>query len=708
MNKRGFKIQTIWAACLTTLCLIAPTTWAQGPVTLNFVNAEIDSVVRAMGQITGKNFLVDPRVKGTINISSVHPVSPDLAYQILISSLRMQGFTAVEGKGVVKIVPEADAKQHFSQTYGKEIKSGGDQVVTQVYPLQYAAAAQLVTVLRPLIAPNNAISAYPGSNTLVITDYADNLKRISQIIEAIDKPNDAEFNIIKVKHLSAIELAQQLSRLFTDPAGAPAGLGASGNTLTITADSRSNSLLVRTENQGKLDTLRTLVAQLDTPSASMNNLQVVHLRNADATKLAETLRALAAGGAVTGAATAAAAPATSGASGSGVTILADAATNSLVINAPDHLYNSMRAVIDKLDSQRAQLFIEALIVEVTSAKAAELGVQWQAPIAQSKDSYLLAGGTNFSGGGGTNLLALTAAAAAGTAASALPGAGLNLALGQAITINGKKVNTLTALAHLFEGDSAANILSTPNLLTLDNEEAKIIIGQNVPFITGSYAQAASSGTSSTVNPFQTIERKDVGLTLKVKPQISEGGNVKLQILQEVSSVDTSQSNSSGLITNKRSIETTVLVGDGEPIVLGGLIQDSVTNSVDKVPGLGDLPLLGGLFRSETRNRSKTNLMVFLRPVVVRSPEVLGGLTQDRYDYIRNVYGASPAPKRWLMPDIAPGKLPDLKLDGVLAATPMPTPTAISSSISASKPTVKPATSKPVSDPQMPFWPSGLN
>jgi general secretion pathway protein D len=295
---------------------------------------------------------------------------------------------------------------------------------------------------------------------------------------------------------------------------------------------------------------------------------------------------------------------------------------------------------------------------------------------------------------------MTAAAAAGSATTSLPGAGLNLALGQSITINGKQVTTLTALAHLLESDSDANILSTPNLLTLDNEEAKIIIGQNVPFITGSYAQAASSGTSGTVNPFQTIERKDVGLTLKVKPQISEGGNVKLQILQEVSSVDTSQSNTSGIITNKRSIETTVLVGDGEPIVLGGLIQDSVTNGVDKVPGLGDLPLLGALFRSETRNRSKTNLMVFLRPVVVRNPEVMNGLTQGRYDYIRNIYGGAPAPKRWLMPDIAPGKLPDLKLDGVLAATPAP--------ISSPIPATKPAAAKPAPDPQTPFWPSGLN
>jgi general secretion pathway protein D len=251
----------------------------------------------------------------------------------------------------------------------------------------------------------------------------------------------------------------------------------------------------------------------------------------------------------------------------------------------------------------------------------------------------------------------------------LPGTGLNLALGQIVTLNGKEITSLTALARVLEGDSDANILSTPNLLTLDNEEAKIVIGQNVPFITGSYAQAASTGTSASVNPFQTIERKDVGLTLKVKPQVSEGGNIKLQILQEVSNVSDAV-NQAGIITNKRAIETTVLVGDGEAIVLGGLIQDDVQNGVDKVPGLGDIPFLGALFRSESRKRTKTNLMVFLRPVIVRSPEALSGLTESRYDYIRNIYGAYPVKKRWLLPDNSPGTLPDLKLDSVLAAKPV--------------------------------------
>lgn len=659
--RRWIGAMALWA--------VAGAAWAApGTVMLNFVNAEIDSVVRALGQVTGKNFLLDPRVKGTISIASVSPVTPELAYQILLSALRMQGYATVEGKGVVKIVPEVDAKLHFSQTYQREVKSGGDQVVTQIYPLQHATAAQLVTVLRPLIAGNNAISAYPGSNTLVITDYADNLKRLSQIIEAIDKPNDAEFNVIRIRHLSAIELAQQLARLFGESGQAPlpgqAAVQAGNPSFLISADSRSNSLLVRSDNKGKLETLRALVAQLDQPAGGMSNLQVVHLRNADAVKLAETLRALAAAELKTAAPAPGAAAQPAQATGSGVAILADAATNSLVINAPDHLYNSLRAVIDKLDAQRAQVFVEALIVEVTSDKAAELGVQWMAPLDTSGSSAVVAGSLLSS----VNPVSLTADPTS-------MGRGLNLGLVRSFTWDGKKYTSLSALARALQSDTEANVLSTPNLLTLDNEEAKIVIGQNVPFITGSYTQ--TTGGAATVNPFQTIERKDVGITLKVKPLIVEGGKIKLNLVQEASSVqkkaNASELGAADLVTNKRSIETTVLVADGEAVVLGGLIQDDVQNSSDKVPGLGDIPLLGALFRSESRTRVKTNLMVFMRPVVVNTPETMSRITQNRYDYMRELYGANPAPNRWPLPPQSRDPLPDLKADRMLVTQPQPKP-----------------------------------
>lgn len=338
--------------------------------------------------------------------------------------------------------------------------------------------------------------------------------------------------------------------------------------------------------------------------------------------------------------------------------MADAPTNSLVIRAPDHLYNSLRAVINKLDAQRAQIFVEALIVEVTSDKAAELGVQWLAPI-ETSDSNLIIAGSIQRGGPVTD-------------PSSVGGGGV-LGLVHKFTWGGKEYTNLALLARALQADTEANVLSTPTLLTLDNEEAKIVIGQNVPFITGSYSQV---GTGALVNPFQTIERKDVGITLQVKPLIVEGGKIKLKILQEASSVQPKATlrgdGAVDLITNKRSIETTVLVDDGRAVVLGGLIQEDMQTSNDKVPGLGDLPWLGALFRSESRSRVKTNLMVFLRPVVVNTPETMQRLTESRYDYLREVYGrVHTTPSKTLLPTYAPLELPNLKMDNLLVSKPRP-------------------------------------
>ena len=639
------------------LCLLLSAMWtgsaraADETVTLNFVNAEIESVVKAVGMISGRNFIIDPRVKGTVNIVSSKPVARDMTYQILLSALRLQGFAAVEAGGVTKIVPEADAKQNFSVTGGKGMQTSGDRIVTQVYPLQHESATQLVPVLRPLITPNNSISAYANTNTLVITDYADNIKRINKIIESIDQPNYGEVTVLRLQYVSALDLAQTLSRLLGDAplAGgtaqqaAPAG-GDSGQKFVVVADVRSNSLLLRSDNPARIARARGLVEQLDVPGSQMGNIHVVYLRNAEAIKLAETLRAIISGEARS-AATTVATPATGAFSSTGMAspavqaatpqaasnpasiVQADPQTNSLIITAPDNVYNTLRAVIDKLDARRAQVFVEALIVEVTTDKAAEFGIQWQSPIGGSSDRTALVGGTNFSSNG-NNIVNLSTG-------TVLPGSGLNLGLLQKITVGGKDYAALTALARALESDVNANILSTPNLLTLDNEEAKIVIGKNVPFITGSYAQAASTTASgAAVNPFQTIERKDVGLTLKVKPQVAEGGSVKMQIYQEASSIQDT-TNAAGVITNKRSIESTVLVDDGQIIVLGGLIQDDVQDGQDKVPGLGDVPLIGNLFKYGTRKHVKTNLMVFLRPQVLRNANAAAVLTGDRYDYIRN-------------------------------------------------------------------------
>jgi general secretion pathway protein D len=611
-------------------------------VSLNFVNADIEEVIRAVSHITGRNFVVDPRVKGTINIISATPVAAPLAYDILLSTLRMQGFAAVEAGGVTKILPEADAKLYISTV---NANGSGEKLVTRVFVLKYESAAQLVPVLRPLIAPNNIVVAYPGNNTLVVTDYASNLKRIEQIVNTIDQPDKGAPEIISVKRASAVELAQTITRLLQD--GAAAGLGAadSSQRFVLLADARTNSILVRTENKEKLDRVRELVAKLDTETATLGNMHVVYLKNAEAVKLAQTLRAVLSGDSSTAAAPATpSSPATTSASSApagGGMIQADAATNSLIITAPSNIYNNMRAVIDMLDVRRAQVFVEALIAEVKADKAAEFGVQWQGATDLGNSTDITAGGTNF-GGTGTNIIGVGASIKAGTPSL---GTGLNLGI-----VRG---GNLGALARSMQTNADTNILSTPNLMMLDNEEAKIIIGQNVPFITGS-----QNGTTANPNPFQTIERKDVGLTLKIKPQVSEGGTVKMVIYQEVSSVQ-DLNNPAGVITDKRSLDTTVLVDDGQILVLGGLIQDQVSKGEFKVPLLGDIPLLGWLFRYETRKSAKVNLMIFIRPTILRTAEASHGLTQNRYEYLREQQEKSQIPWHLLLPSMPAPVSPEI-------------------------------------------------
>ncbi len=617
-------------------------------VTLNFISADIEGVVKVMTEITGKNFVVDPRVKGTITIVSAKPMQRALVYDVFLSALRLQGFTAVEDRGIVNILPEADAKLHPSPTFaaGDNARSTGDRIETRIFTLKYESAAQLLPVLRPLIAPNNTITAYQNNNTLVVTDYANNLQRIAKIIESIDQPSGVEPIVIPLQYASAVDVAQTVNRLFSEIGQGQGGVEPSQR-FTVVADARSNSLLVRSGDASRVDRLRKFVRVLDTPTSASGNIHVVYLKNAEAVKLAETLRAIYSG---ESAAPTASKPMTattlgssssttqqnqpgstsfsnsqpsSSASSSGI-IQADPATNSIIITAPDAIYNNMRAALDKLDVRRAQVYVEALIVEVTASKAAEFGIQWQSLSGLGGNSTQGFGGTNF-GTTGQNIIGISQN-------PATVGAGLNVGLvnGQVSIPGVGTIVNLGLLARALETDANANILSTPTLLTLDNEEAKIIIGQNVPFITGSYAV---SGTSTTATPFQTVERHDVGLTLQIKPQISEGGTVRLQIYQEVSSID-DKTNAAGVITNKRAVESTVLVDNGQIVVIGGLIQDTVNDGVQKVPLLGDIPILGGLFRYKTRSHTKTNLMIFLKPTLVRNSEDSGTYSGERYDYIR--------------------------------------------------------------------------
>jgi general secretion pathway protein D len=624
-------------------------------VTLNFVNADIEGVVKAVSDITGKNFVLDPRVKGTVNIVSARPVARDLVYEVFLSALRLQGYAAVEDRGVVKILPEGDAKLY----------SGRGQVQTRVFTLKHESAAQLVPILRPLIPPANIITAHAARNVLVITDYVANLQRLARIIDSMDQPGDSDAIVIALAHASAMDVAQTVTRLFAETPAA-AGAADTSQRLVVIPDARSNSLVARSDNPSRIARLRSIVAMLDSPTSAAGNLHVVYLKNAEAVKVAETLRAIYLGEGVPAAVARPAAlaippspvgapaamaplPVTQAAALVPGMIQADPATNSIIIHAPDAVYNNLRAALDKLDVRRAQVYVEALIAEITAEKAAEFGVQWQSLSGVEKSGTNAFGGTNF-GGPGQNVLSIAA-----NPASA--GRGLNVGvINGVVNIPGiGEILNLNLLIRALESDSNANILSTPTLLTLDNEEARIIIGQNVPFITGSYAV---TGAATTPSPFQTIERRDVGLTLRVRPQISEGGTVRLQIYQEVSSVvDTILPNPAGVTTNKRAVESIVLVDDGQIVVIGGLIQDGVRETVEKVPFLGDIPLLGALFTYSTRSRSKTNLMVFLRPTVLRTAQRAESLTTGRYDYILGEQYKAQPPQSWPLPDLEGPKLP---------------------------------------------------
>ncbi|MFN9186684.1 MAG: type II secretion system secretin GspD [Betaproteobacteria bacterium] len=660
-------------------------------VYLNFVNVEIEQAVRAIGQFTGRQFVIDPRVKGTLTLVTERPVSRQQAYEQLLSALRLQGFTIVEGPpgGVSRVLPEPDAKLQGSRVIAPEQSPPrGDQIVTQVFELQYESATNMVPVLRPLIAPNNTIAPFASNNSLVITDYADNLRRLRDIIASLDRPGSAEAEMIQLRHGLALEIATIVNRVLDEGARAAGQAVDGGQRVQVLAEPRTNSLIVRSASRARTMTARQLIERLDQPSLTPGNINVVYLRNAQAVRLAQTLRAvissdptfmpqaggtasLSQGSAFGGSggilANVPGQPAqpqspqqsAGGQAGGGGPlaglIQADPATNSIIITAPQPLYRNIRAIIDKLDARPAQVIIESLIAEVSADKAAEFGIQWQAlgglRSSNGNDTSVI-GGTNF-GGTGTNIIG--AAQNLGTL-----GPGLNLGIIQGrLTIPGVigEVTNLGFLARALETQANANILSQPNIQTLDNEEAKFLVGQNVPFITGSFANTGVGQTpSGAVNPFQTFERRDIGLQLRVKPQISEGGNVRMTIYLEVSSLAPGTTQG-GIITNKRSFESNVVVEDGNFVVLSGLIEDRTNNQEQRVPLLGSIPGLGALFRYENRSRTKTNTMVFLRPVVVRDEATSANIAADRYEYMRTQVQRGTKPDTAILRGYEPEALP---------------------------------------------------
>ncbi|QWD39660.1 type II secretion system secretin GspD [Polynucleobacter paneuropaeus] len=647
-------------------------------VTLSFNNADIESVASVVAKTTGQTILVDPQVKGTITLISNKPVTKTKALDSFSTALRTSGFALVETNGIYRVVTQADAKLVSTSVTTGKVKQEGDQIITRVFKLNYESANSLLPVLRPLVSPNNTINAYPGNNTIVVTDYASNIQRISELLDSIDAPTSSDVQTIKLRYAIALDIASMLNKVLDS--GSAGGADGSNKTV-IMADARSNSLLIRSASPEKIRQIRALVAKLDAPGNSNGNIWVVPLRNAEATKLAVTLRAIVAADAAlsaqvasgsvnqgvsntlngttntqssqtasssAGSMAATSALTSSSAPTTGGIIQAEPATNSIIITASEPLYRNLRHVIDQLDKRRGQVYIESIIVEVSSTNAAELGIQWQGLIGAGNQNTGF-GGTNF-GVGGNNIINLSQSTGAilnpstATATTVQPGQGLNLGL--LTKFNG--VTAMSALVSALATTTGTNILSTPNLITLDNEEARIVVGQNIPVQTGSYA---TTGGVATVNPFTTYNRQDVGLILRVRPQISENAIVKMQIYQEVSSVVAATANaSSGPTLNKRDIETNVIVDDGQILVLGGLIDNQYTDSSSGIPYLSQIPIIGALFRSDSNTRTKTNLLVFLRPYILRDKGQDQEITANRMQFMDAKQGEF-KPSTMLLPPV---------------------------------------------------------
>ncbi|QRK86525.1 type II secretion system secretin GspD [Pseudomonas granadensis] len=682
------------------------------PVTLNFVDADIQAVVRALSRSTGQQFLVDPRVKGTLTLVSEGQVPARQAYDMLLAALRMQGFSVVDVGGVAQVVPEADAKLLGGPIYSAD-KPAGNGMLTRTFRLQYENAVNLIPVLRPIVSPNNPINAYPGNNTIVITDYAENLTRVAQLIASIDSPSAIDTDVVQIQNGIAADIAPMVADLLDAPGNDPT------QKIAVIGDPRSNSIIIRAGSPERTELARNLIYKLDNAQSNPSNLHVVYLRNAQAAKLAQALRGLLTGESDSGSSDTArsvlssmgsstggnagqagqsgtpttgnstttnsassggsygqgssAGSSSGGAQSSeqnvaftagGVTIQADATTNTLLISAPEPLYRNLREVIDLLDQRRAQVVIESLIVEVGEDDASEFGVQWQTGDLGGKG---VIGGANL-GGSGINL-------SGKTSLDVLP-QGLNLGyVNGTVDIPGiGKILDLKVLARALKSKGGTNVLSTPNLLTLDNEAASIFVGQTIPFVSGSYV-TGGGGTSN--NPFQTVTREEVGLKLNVRPQISEGGTVKLDIYQEVSSIDeraSASANAAGIVTNKRAIDTSILLDDGQIMVLGGLLQDGYSQSNDAVPWLSTIPGIGALFRNERRAITKTNLMVFLRPYIIRDSEAGRSITLNRYDFMRRAQSGLQPERSWAMPDMQAPQLPSAA-QGVPALLPTSGPRA---------------------------------
>jgi general secretion pathway protein D len=592
--------------------------------TLNLKAADINVLIQTVSEITGRSFIVDQNVAGAVTVVSAQPMSADEIYEVFLSVLRVHGYAAVPAGRMTKIVPDVAAAQQG--TLGPAV-GGGDAILTRIIDLKHLSAEEMSALLRPLMPQQAHLAAHGASNSLLVADRAANIERIEAIIRRIDVASDAAVEVIPLRHASAAEVARTLAALEQGNAG----LGAAAPPPKVLADERTNSLLLSGDRAQRLRA-RSLIVHLDTPLDSGEATQVVYLRNATAEDLVPILDGIAA--TLTGDS-----PAAEGqpAAARSATIQAHAGTNALIISAQPAVFRELSSVIRQLDVRRAQVQVEAIIAEVSDDLASELGVQWQST-SLGEDGRGVVGGTNFPGstgsggivGGLTNPL------------SVIGGNGLNVGyLRGSVTLpigpNGADVTVfqLGALVKALRGDGRANVLSSPSVVTLDHQEAQIKVVQEVPFLTGQYTNTSTTGgANQPTNPFQTIDRKDVGVILTVTPHVNEGDSVRLELKQEVSALAPQASGAVDLITNKRELTTTVLVPDGGLLVLGGLTSEEATENVQGVPGLSRIPLLGNLFKSRAAKRNKRNLMVFLRPIILRDAVTEAAVSSEKYNYIR--------------------------------------------------------------------------
>ncbi len=660
MVRRALAVRSVLVAGMSAMLLTvsqpAPARASRAPVsrpeegatiTPNYKDADLTQIIQAVGEVTGKTFIVDPRVNAKVTMLSPTPMTPAAFYEAFLSVLQVYGFVAVPAGKVIKILPNTDQRQFPSIDLPDSVSSTSDALVTQIIPLKNLSAAQLVPLLRPLVPPYGHLAAYNSANMLIISDRSANVSRIVKIIQRMDEGGDEPVEVIQLHNASAADIVKTINSLNQGQGGAEGG----GSLAKVVAEDRTNSVLLTGERSQRLK-LKALIINMDTPLSTGGDTQVRYLRYADAEKIADKLK-----GQATATAKAQGGPQAGGAAAAGggggtsnvdasVTIWADVATNALIITAPPKIMKSLMAVIDKLDIRRAQVQVEAIIVEVDVNKSSNLGVQWL--LFGQGSSTVPAGVVNLPGAGtsivdlaatalgvasGTTTATTTTGTTTTTGASAISsstfGTGATLAIGR-VASSGV---SFAALIQALRSDGTSNIISTPSLITMNNEEAEVKVTQEIPLITGSYASTTQS-TAGTTSPFQTIQREEVGTILKVTPHINEGNSVQLKIEQEDSSPGAKLTDSADISTNKRSIKTTVLIEDGGIIVLGGLMSDTVTESEDRVPGLGAIPLLGNLFKSRSGSRQKKNLMVFIKPKIMRDADATESTSEAAYNDVR--------------------------------------------------------------------------